>query len=81
MNVLFGSSAQSFYKKHKVKIVKFETPVKSLFLSNHQISRLKDIDSEISNLTLESNMLEWRENNKIKPESPPKEIENLFYDN
>ena len=26
-------------------------------------------------------MLEWRENNNIKSESPPKEIENLFFDN
>ena len=52
-----------------------------MFLSNHQIFRLKDIDSEISNLRLESKMREWRENNNIKPESPPKEIENLFYDN
>ena len=52
-----------------------------MFLSNHQIFRLKDIDSAISNLRLESKMLEWRENNNIKSESPPKEIENLFFAN
>ena len=58
---------------HPPEIIYLWTYTNGLRISNHEIFRLWDIDSKISNLRLRFQMREWLKEKKIEPFEPPKD--------
>lgn len=60
---------------HPHEIVYVWITDKGFLVSNHQLFRLKDIDSKISNLRLRYQIRQWLKDDKIGIRNPPKECE------